>query len=46
MPTIYSSKRMKKEMENKEYNLINNSHESLMAENVITNKPSSLKISS
>jgi hypothetical protein len=28
---IYSSKRMTREMENKEYNMINNSHESLMA---------------
>jgi hypothetical protein len=36
---------MKKEMENKEYNLINNSHESLMVENVITNRPSGLQIS-
>jgi hypothetical protein len=33
-------------MENKEYNLINNSHESLMEENAITNMPSGLQISS
>jgi hypothetical protein len=35
----------KKEMENKEDNLINNSHESLMAEMLITNRPSGLQMS-
>jgi hypothetical protein len=34
---------MTREMENKEYNMINNSHESLMAEMLITTGPHAYK---